>query len=107
MEQMILTERQICSLRLKTKQALLDALYRVEDDTSYSSHKISRTIDFLQNEIDADICYEIYHDIYLDSFCGECDGRQPVSFEEFYNNEWQNSECKNWYLSIYEKQNEE
>ena len=106
MEQMILTERQIASLRLKTKQKLLNALYCVEDDTEYKSRKIGRTIDYLQHEIEADICYEIYHDIYLDSFYGNHDETDtPVSFDEFYNNEWQDEDVKDWYMSIYSMRN--
>lgn len=104
MKEMILTKKQIDELRLKTKQELLKVLYSIEDQTGYKSHKISRTIDYLQHEVEADICYEIYQDIYLDSFYGNHDETDtPVSFDEFYNNEWQDEDVKDWYMSIYEQ----
>ena len=57
-------------------------------------------------ENDKDLCWEIYNDIYLETFFDEHDnGEEPVCFEEFYNNEWQDEDCKEWYLSIYKIQN--
>ncbi len=104
---MLLTERQIDKLTTKAKEKLLYALYKVEDETDYKIKKVSSTIDYLQREIDADLCYEIYNDIYLDSFYGTHDeGDTPVCFDEFYNNEWQDADCKEWYMSIYKMQNE-
>ena len=55
---------------------------------------------------DKDLAWEIYNDIYLNSFWGTHEeNEQPVCFDEFYNNEWQDEDCKEWYLSIYKIQN--
>lgn len=57
--------------------------------------------------IDKDLCYEIYNDIYLETFYDEHDnGQEPICFDEFYENEWQDEDCRDWFLSIYRSQNE-
>lgn len=101
---MILTERQIDKLSTTIKERLLNVLYKVEDETDYKIKKVSNTIDYLQDEIDKDLCYEIYTDIYLDSFYGTHEEPdEPVCFEEFYNNDWKDKDCRDWFLSIYNK----
>lgn len=103
---MILTEAQIKKLSLKTKDKLLDALYLIEDELNYKSKKVSKTIDYLQQERDKDLCWECYNDIYLETFYDNHEqDQQPVCFSEFYNNEWQDEDCKEWFLSIYKIQN--
>lgn len=102
----ILSEKQINELSSKTRNKLLDVLYAIEDELCYNCKKVSNTINYLQEENRQDLCYEIYNDIYLDSFYGNHDETdQPACFDEFYNNEWQDNNCRNWYLSIYQQQN--
>lgn len=53
-----------------------------------------------------DLCFEIYNDIYLEIFYDEHDNTEtPSCFDEFYNNEWQDDDCRDYYLSIYKIQN--
>lgn len=60
----------------------------------------------MKTKSDKDLAFEIYNDIYLEAFYDEHEiGQKPVCFDEFYNNEWQDKECKVWYLSIYKIQN--
>ena len=80
------------------------------DDSGYSMLEKLKNNEFIyelrDDEQDKDLCYEIYNDIYLETFYDEHDSTDtPISFEEFYDNWWQDEDCRDWYLSIYKIQN--
>lgn len=103
---MILSEQQLLELSDETQDKLLNVLYDIVKQLGSKCRKVIKTIGYLNKGKDHRLCYEIYKDIYLDSFYGNHDETEmPVCFDEFYNNEWQDSFCKEWYLSIYEEQN--
>ena len=82
-----------------------------DEDAMFIMDRHYKAFDAMQDmeiRLDEILCYQVYKDIYLDSFYGtheETD--EPVCFKEFYNNEWKDPDCKEWYMSILKNQSQD
>lgn len=80
------------------------ANYILDNDEDFDNNGIR---EFLDEQEDKETAFEIYNDIYLETFYDEHEEGEPVCFDEFYNNDWQDEELKEWYLSVKEEQDDE